>query len=91
MNPNLKEINIELPTEVLLSINVSEKQLAMEMRETLAFRYFSEGRISSGTAARLAGIDRVSFLLKAGEKKIEWLPFSNDELKREMADDESDL
>ncbi|MBW2368247.1 MAG: UPF0175 family protein [Deltaproteobacteria bacterium] len=85
MDSSVREIKIELPVNVLLSTNISEQQLAKEMREELAFKYFAEGRLSSGTAAKLAGMTRFSFLIKAGEKKIEWLPFSNDELKRELA------
>lgn len=85
MDPNVKKISIELPADVLLSTSVSEKELVKEMREALAFKYFSEGRLSGGTAAKLAGMTRISFLLKAGEKKIEWLPYSEDELRRELA------
>jgi predicted HTH domain antitoxin len=84
MEPNVKIISIELPADVLLTTSVSEKELAREMREALAFKYFSEGKLSSGTAAKLAGMPRVTFLLKAGEKKIEWLPYSDDELRREL-------
>jgi predicted HTH domain antitoxin len=81
----MREIKIELPEEVLLSASISEKQLVQEMREILALKLYSEGRISGGTAAKLAGIPRVYFLLKASRHNIEWLPYSEVEVRRELA------
>lgn len=85
MEPSTREIKIKLPVDVLLSTSVNEKQLAKEMRETLAFKYYSEGRLSSGKAAKLAGMTRVAFLLKAGQNNVEWLSYSDDELRRELS------
>jgi len=85
MKSSVREIKIKLPTDVLLSTSISEKQLAQTMREVLAFKFFAEGRLSSGMAAKLAGMTRVAFLLKAGQQDIEWLPYSEDELRREIS------
>ena len=85
MKSTVREIKIEVPEDVLLSASISEKQLVQEIREVLAFKLFSDGRLSGGTAAKLAGIPRVQFLLKAGQQNIEWLPYSKDEIRRELA------
>ena len=85
MKVSVREIKIKLPEDVLLSASISEEQLAQEMREVLAFKLFSEGRLSGGTAAKLAGMPRVQFLLKAGHQSIEWLPYSENEVRRELA------
>jgi predicted HTH domain antitoxin len=85
MKSSVREIKIELPEDVFLSASISEKQLAQEMREVVAFKLYSEGRLSGGTAAKLAGMPRVAFLLKAGQQNIEWLPHSKDEVRRELS------
>ncbi len=79
-------VTVHVPVDVLLSAHFSSEQIAQELREALAFKLFAEGRLSGGLAAKLAGMPRVLFLLKAGEHGIEWLPFTNDELRRELAE-----
>jgi predicted HTH domain antitoxin len=85
MKSSVREIKIKLPENVLLSASISEKQLVQEMREVIAFKLFAEGRLSGGTAAKLAGMPRVKFLLKAGQLNVEWLPYSKDEVRRELS------
>ena len=85
MKSTVREIKIKVPEDVLLSASISEKQLVHEMREVLAFKLFSDGRRSGGTAAKLAEMPRVHFLLKASQHNIEWLPYSKDEVRRELA------
>ena len=79
------EIKVTLPFDVLLSTNINEEQLVREMRETLAYRFYAEGRLSGGKAAKLAGMPRILFLVKAGQQNIDWLSYSKDELKRELS------
>ncbi len=82
----LHEIKIAFPTDVLIAMSISKEQLAQEMRHFLAFRFFSEGRLSSGKAARLAGMSKIAFLSECGERGIDILPYSEDELRRELAE-----
>jgi predicted HTH domain antitoxin len=85
MKTSVREIKMELPEDVLLSASLTENQLVQEMREALALKLYSEGRRSGGTAAKLAGMPRVAFLLHAGQHNMEWLPYSKDEVRRELA------
>jgi len=85
MKSSAREIKMEVPEDVFLSASLTEKQLIQEMREALALKFYSEGRLSGGTAAKLAGMPRVAFLLKAGQHNIEWLPYSKDEVRRELS------
>ncbi|GAK57321.1 hypothetical protein U27_04286 [Candidatus Vecturithrix granuli] len=78
-------ISFELPADVFLSTSVSMDQLVQEMRETLAFKLFSEGRLSGGKAAKLAGMSRIAFLLRAGQLQIDWLSYNPVEMRRELA------
>ncbi len=85
MDSSVREIKITLPVDVLLSTNINEKLLAQDMRETIAYKYYAEGRLSSGKAAKLAGMSRVVFLLEASKHNGEWLSYSKDELRRELS------
>ncbi len=85
MKSSVREIKIEIPEDVLLSASISENQLVKEIGEALAYKLYSEGRLSGGTAAKLAGMPRVQFLLKAGQQNIEWLPYGKDEVRRELS------
>ena len=86
MEPLMKEIKIALPTDVLLSANIDQEHIAQEMRETLAYKYFANGRLSSGKAAKLAGTSRVLFLYNAHRYNAEWLSYSKDEVRRELSE-----
>ncbi|MEA3415235.1 MAG: UPF0175 family protein [Thermodesulfobacteriota bacterium] len=80
-----REIRIKVPEDILLSASFNETRFAAEMRETLTFKLFSQGRLSGGKTAKLAGMSRVQFLLEAGKHNIDWLPFDQDELRRELS------
>lgn len=86
-----RPITVDVPVEVLLSTHLNAEQFARELRETLAFELFAEGRLSGGKAAQLAGLSRVVFLIKAGERGIDWLAYGQDELRRELTDHASHL
>jgi predicted HTH domain antitoxin len=85
METNLREIKILIPNDILLSINMNEELLIHEILRNFAFNLFAEGRLSSGKAAKLAGMTKIVFLIEAGKREIDILPYSPDELKRELA------
>ena len=86
MQTAVREIKITVPWEILLSLSMTEEQLAQEFCHSLAFQWFAEGRLSTGTAAKLAGMSKVAFVLECGRRGIEILPYSQDELRRELAE-----
>jgi len=85
MDSQVKEITISVPADILLSANLDQEHMAQEMKEVFAYKLFSTGRLSSGKAAKLAGINRIAFLLKARRYNAEWLAYSSDEVRRELA------
>ena len=85
METNLREIKILIPNDILLSINMNEELLIHEILRIFAFNLFAEGRLSSGKAAKLAGMTKIVFLIEEGKREIDILPYSPDELKRELA------
>ncbi len=55
-------ITIELPAEVLASIAETSEAFAKEMRLAAAIEWYREGRVSLGSGAELAGLNRSDFL-----------------------------
>ncbi len=81
MDTNL--LTISYPAELLLSLKESATQFEEEARVLLAVKLFELGKVSSGMAARVAGVSRMSFLLAL--KKYQLTPFGQE--PKELAED----
>ncbi|NJL26561.1 MAG: UPF0175 family protein [Thermoanaerobaculia bacterium] len=57
------QVTIEYGDEILLGVGLSPEQFAREARLLLAAKLYDLGKVSSGQAARLSGMERVEFLL----------------------------
>ncbi len=57
------ELTIEYGDEVLVGLGLSPTEFAGEARLLLAAKLYEMGRLSSGQAARLAGLERVELLV----------------------------
>jgi len=55
-------ITIPCPDSVLISLKETPEQFAKEATKLLAVKLYEMGKLSSGRAAELAGMSRVSFL-----------------------------
>ena len=79
-----KIIELEIPEEILLAAQMDTERMGDEMRKLAAFELFAQHRLSGGKAAQLARMSRIAFLLAAGQRGIEWLPYDAEELSREL-------
>ncbi len=59
-------MTIDCGPELAVALGRREAELESEVRLTSALKLFELGRISSGLAARLAGMSRVEFLAVCG-------------------------
>lgn len=84
MTVKTREITLRVPDDVLLAMGTDASALAEETRILLAFHLFASGRLSAGKAARLAGLPRVHFLFEASRRGIDWLSYSDEDLRREL-------
>ena len=61
------EITLSIPDELLVALKVTPEQCGVELRLAAAVKLYELGRLSSGAAAKLAGIPRVVFLSKLAD------------------------
>jgi predicted HTH domain antitoxin len=55
-------LTIPYPEELLLSLKENPEQFQAEARLLLAVKLYELGKVSTGMAARLAGMSRVAFI-----------------------------
>jgi len=63
----MSTMTIDCAPELAVALGRREADLEKEVRLASALKLFELGRISSGLAARLAGMARVEFLLLCGQ------------------------
>ncbi len=57
----MSQIVFDIPNDVLLALKVSEEEAELTLRMFAAAKLYELGRLSSGAAARLAGVPRTAF------------------------------
>ena len=77
-------VQIELPEEVLIALKETPEELAKEIKILAAVKFYQMGKLSSGRAAELAGIPRVSFLQSLSRYKVPIFELTPAELKEDL-------
>jgi predicted HTH domain antitoxin len=80
-------LTIQLPGDIRQKLNRTPEELARDMRLYTALMLFRLGKLSSGAAAEMAGIPRVTFLDLCAEYDIPVSQITGDDLRRELAGD----
>ncbi|HEV8724034.1 MAG TPA: UPF0175 family protein [Candidatus Binatia bacterium] len=79
----MSEITLSIPDETLLALKVNPDQLGAELRLAAAVKLYELGRMSSGSAAKLAGVPRTVFLMRLADYGVDTFKLSEEELRQE--------
>jgi predicted HTH domain antitoxin len=79
------ELKISIPEETALALKLTPEELSKEVTLAAAAKLYEIGKLSSGAAARLAGIPRVVFLSKLADYGVDTFRLSEEELIQDLA------
>jgi len=71
----MRTIEIKYPETIPAILNLSPDEFEQEAKFALAVKLYEMGRLTSGQAARLAGVSRAMFLLNCqryGAASVDW-------------------
>ena len=77
-------LQVQVPSE-LMTFGLSQADVQRHVAEWLVLSLFTEGRISSGKAARLLAMGRIEFLDLLRRRGIAYVDMTNEELAEEFA------
>jgi len=79
-----KHVTIEYPDGLSETLAIAEDELPRELTFLAAAKLYELGRLSSGLAARLAGIDRVTFLSRLADVGVPAINLRDEEIDAEI-------
>lgn len=77
-------LSVPYPDDLLLSLKESREEFESEARLLLAVKLYEMGRISTGMAARLAGMERVAFIFTLDRFGLSPIGVDPDELEEDF-------
>lgn len=80
----MSQAAIPYPEGFAQVLRLSEQEFRAEIVFMAAAKLYELGRLSSGQAARLAGIDRVSFLARLGQVGVPAINLRDEEIDAEI-------
>ena len=78
-------LTIPYPSALLLSLKEDRNEFEQEARLLLAIKLFEMGRVSTGMAAQLAGMERVAFMFTLERFGLSPVGVEPDDLEQDLA------
>ncbi|HSK76216.1 MAG TPA: UPF0175 family protein [Thermoanaerobaculia bacterium] len=83
----MAQVVFDFPPTVFSALRKAPAEFAAEMRIAAACHWYSQGMISQGKAAEIAGISRAEFLDELFRRKIPATQLTLEELREELQRD----
>lgn len=80
----MHKLSIDYPNEVLWALQKEPEEFEREARLLLSLKLYESGKLSTGLAAKIAGISRVSFMFLLGEYGLSPFGESFDEIEQDL-------
>jgi predicted HTH domain antitoxin len=80
----MAQVVFDFPPTVFSALRKAPEEFASEMRLAAAIHWYSQGMVSQGKAAEIAGVSRVEFLEELFRRKIPAVQVSLEELREEL-------
>ncbi|MCS4198084.1 UPF0175 family protein [Salinibacter ruber] len=80
----MKTLKIPYSEDILAETGETPEEFEQELRFLVAAKLYEMGRVTSGRAAEMAGMDRVPFLNELGRYRISVVNYSPEALTREI-------
>ena len=81
----MRQLTIHYPETFPDVVGSSQEQFEQEAKWAMAVKLFEMKRLSSGMAATLINVDRVTFLLKLADYGVPMIDLTEDELLSDLA------
>jgi predicted HTH domain antitoxin len=79
----MNQITLDISPEILLGLRVPLEEAGDAVRMAAAVKLYELGQLSSGAAARLAGVPRVIFLARLADYGVNTFQLTEAQLTRE--------
>jgi len=80
----MRTLSVKYPGYLPATINVSPETFEEEAKMAMAVKLYELGKLTSGQAATMAGISRVTFLLQCHRFGVASTEWNNEELEHEF-------
>ena len=83
----MQTLTLNYPDDLEQAVNLTPQELESQIRLMAALKMLELGKLSSGKAAKLAGLSRVEFLEICGRYQVSVFNYGPDELEHELRQD----